>query len=300
MVENRMFNAVKVSGNKGVNYLYASLAPILVFLMIRLGQYVGLEFFNLIPTDWLLVTNFIVDPIFISLLIFIFPTLLLLIWVYAVEKRPLIGLGFYKRGAFGELLKGLGLGALMMSAIVLLEVGTGSIQFSGAFFSLENTLNFVLIFPCWLLQSGTEELLTRGWLFPVVTKRANLPIGIAVSSLLFSALHLLNPSVSLIPLLNIALFGLLACLYLLKTDNIWGVAGMHAAWNCFQGSFFGRPVSGLDPAYAFMSFERGDVPEYLSGGGFGPEGGIFSSLVLLAVIAYLAWDLLKNKKKATL
>lgn len=299
MKEIRMFGAVKPIPNKQLAWLYAVATIFLLVFFLYLGNFLGgLVFWNLffaLPSDVFQIIMFAIDPLFMDLLIFLFPAGLVCLWVLAVERRSPIGLGFYKEKAWLELLKGGLIGFLLIGAVVGLQVLTGSIHLSYFDFSFENILNLILILPFWFIQSGTEELLTRGWLFPVVSKHTRIWIGTAVSSLLFAILHLQNPSVNWISLLNIALFGLLACLYVLKTDNIWGISAIHAAWNCFQGSFFGLSVSGLSTAYAPMRFENGDVPEFMSGGGFGPEGSLFSSLVMGVYILYLAWDLYQKK-----
>lgn len=295
MKEIRMFGAVKPIPNKQLAWLYAVATIFLLVFFLYLGNFLGgLVVWNLffaLPSDVFQIIMFAIDPLFMDLLIFLFPAGLVCLWVLAVERRSPIGLGFYKEKAWLELLKGGLIGFLLIGAVVGLQVLTGSIHLSYFDFSFENILNLILILPFWFIQSGTEELLTRGWLFPVVSKHTRIWIGTAVSSLLFAILHLQNPSVNWISLLNIALFGLLACLYVLKTDNIWGISAIHAAWNCFQGSFFGLSVSGLSTAYAPMRFENGDVPDFMSGGGFGPEGSLFSSLVMGVYILYLAWDL---------
>ena len=295
MKEIRMFGAVKPIPNKQLAWLYAVATIFLLVFFLYLGNFLGgLVVWNLffaLPSDVFQIIMFAIDPLFMDLLIFLFPAGLVCLWVLAVERRSPIGLGFYKEKAWLELLKGGLIGFLLIGAVVGLQVLTGSIHLSYFDFSFENILNLILIMPFWFIQSGTEELLTRGWLFPVVSKHTRIWIGTAVSSLLFAILHLQNPSINWISLLNIALFGLLACLYVLKTDNIWGISAIHAAWNCFQGSFFGLSVSGLSTAYAPMRFENGKVPEFMSGGGFGPEGSLFSSLVMSVYILYLAWDL---------
>ena len=299
MKEIRMFGAVKPIPNKQLAWLYAVATIFLLVFFLYLGNFLGgLVVWNLffaLPSDVFQIIMFAIDPLFMDLLIFLFPAGLVCLWVLAVERRSPIGLGFYKEKAWLELLKGGLIGFLLIGAVVGLQVLTGSIHLSYFDFSFENILNLILILPFWFIQSGTEELLTRGWLFPVVSKHTRIWIGTAVSSLLFAILHLQNPSINWISLLNIALFGLLACLYVLKTDNIWGISAIHAAWNCFQGSFFGLSVSGLSTAYAPMRFENGDVPEFMSGGGFGPEGSLFSSLVMGVYILYLAWDLYQKK-----
>lgn len=300
MKEIRMFGAVKPIPNKQLAWLYAVATIFLLVFFLYLGNFLGgLVVWNLffaLPSDVFQIIMFAIDPLFMDLLIFLFPAGLVCLWVLAVERRSPIGLGFYKEKAWLELLKGGLIGFLLIGAVVGLQVLTGSIHLSYFDFSFENILNLILILPFWFIQSGTEELLTRGWLFPVVSKHTRIWIGTAVSSLLFAILHLQNPSINWISLLNIALFGLLACLYVLKTDNIWGISAIHAAWNCFQGSFFGLSVSGLSTAYAPMRFENGDVPDFMSGGGFGPEGSLFSSLVMGVYILYLAWDLYQKKQ----
>lgn len=300
MKETRMIGAVKPFNNKLFGWLYALAVIFLLVVFINLGSFLGgLVVWNLIMAgspDVIQFLMYTIDPIFVDLFIFIFPAALVCIWVLAVERRSPKGLGFFKEKAGWEILKGWFIGFLLIGSVVGIQVLTGSIRLSQVDFSRENILSFILIMPFWFIQSGTEELLTRGWLFPVVSRHTRIWIGGAVSSLLFAILHLQNPSVSWISLLNIALFGLLACLYVLKTDNIWGISAIHAAWNCFQGSFFGLSVSGLSTGYAPMRFENGDVPELMSGGFFGPEASLFSSLVMSVYIFYLAWNLYQGSK----
>ena len=300
MKEIRMMAAVKSFKNKILGWVYAFATIFLLVMFIKFGSYMGGLFLwssvMALPSDFLQLLMFTIDPLFVDLLVFLFPATFVCLWVWVVERRSPKGLGFFKDKAWQEVLKGWLIGFVMMGAVVGLQVLTGSIQLTQVDFSWENMFSFLLIMPFWFIQSGTEELLTRGWLFPVVSKHTRIWIGTAVSSLLFAILHLQNPSIDWISLLNIALFGLLACLYVLKTDNIWGISAIHAAWNCFQGSFFGLSVSGLSTAYAPMRFENGEVPDLMSGGDFGPEASLFSSLVMGSYILYLAWDLYQKKQ----
>ncbi len=295
----RMFEAVKRSDRPYMDCLYAALVPILVYLTIQIGAFIGtfaiMIFTSLTPSELIQFLFFTMDPIFLNLAIFVFYTLLLFVWVKGVERRPLIDLGFYKKGALLQLVIGWGIGFAMITAIVAVMLLTGALHLDATLFSLPNLINLLAIAPFWFLQSGTEELLTRGWLFPVVSKKTNLVIGTAVSSLLFSFLHIHNHAVTWVSLLNISLFGLLACLYVLYTDNIWGVSAIHATWNCIQGHFYGLPVSGISPAYSLMRFSTSNQPDYLTGGMFGPEGSIYSSLVMGIVILLLGFGLWKRK-----
>ena len=164
------------------------------------------------------------------------------------------------------------------------------IDFSG------NTLLFVLsTIPFWLIQGGTEELLTRAWLLPIINKRSNLALAIGISSTLFGIIHLGNNNVTVLSILSIILSGVFMALYMLKTDNIWGVAGLHGAWNFTQGTIFGVAVSGTTTGPSLFSFEtKTGVAEWISGGSFGTEGSIMASIILLLGIIYLALQLKKE------
>jgi hypothetical protein len=61
--------------------------------------------------------------------------------------------------------------------------------------------------------------------------------------------------------------------------------GIHAAWNFAVGAVYGLPVSGLETSSALLAVEP-DGPRVLTGGAFGPEGGVLM-LAALAVGAGL-------------
>ena len=86
-------------------------------------------------------------------------------------------------------------------------------------------------------------------------------------------------------------------LYLLKTDTVWGVAGIHGAWNFAQGNLFGILVSGQSSGTSIMKFTPQGNQGWLSGGSFGIEGSIMTSLVLLLLIIYLAYQLKKENER---
>ena len=86
-------------------------------------------------------------------------------------------------------------------------------------------------------------------------------------------------------------------LYLLKNDTVWGVAGIHGAWNFAQGNLFGILVSGQPSGTSLMTFLPQGNQDWLSGGSFGIEGSIMTSLVLLLLIFYLAHQLKKENER---
>ncbi|MBP2621566.1 CPBP family intramembrane glutamic endopeptidase [Streptococcus panodentis] len=231
---------------------------------------------------------------------FIFMALALFAWVRFAEGRPIGSLGFVKKGWLLNLLKGFGLGFVLFSLVALLMLLTGVGHFEWGYLTLEPLIYILILIPLWIIQGGTEELVTRAWLLPVAVKKTNLPIGLVTSSLLFAFLHLGNPGIGFLPILNIALFGFLASLYLLWTDNVWGIVGLHAAWNFTQGNIYGFSVSGTGIDAAAFNFIPQSELSFLTGGSFGAEASLYCSLVTLLAIAFLLWRMKKDGSLARL
>lgn len=234
--------------------------------------------------------------IFFQLGNFFFMALLVFLWVKFIEKRPFSSLGFFKEGWLKELGRGFLIGAVQFSLVVvlLLVTGTGSLKFGQV--NLQSLIFVLAIIPFWILQGGTEELVTRGWLFPAVSAKSNIFIGILISSALFGALHLFNPGVTVLSIVNIILDGIFACFLMLKYDNMWVLAGMHGAWNFVQGNIYGIQVSGQGASTSILNYSSQSSVDLLSGGAFGAEGSIFATIVLIGCIAYLYWSLKKENR----
>lgn len=236
------------------------------------------------------------SSLYFQLSLFAFVTILVLVWVKFFEKRSISSLGFIKEKWLIEIGKGWLAGTVLFSLSFVLSYFLGGLTFERVDLSPATLAYVFSLIPFWFVQSGTEELLTRGWLLPNVYKRTNLAIAVAVSSSLFGLLHLANNNVTILSIVSIILSGFLMALYMLKTDNIWGVAGLHAAWNFTQGNIFGVAVSGQSAGASILRFSvNSDAAEWISGGSFGTEGSLLACVVLLCGIAFLAVSL-KNEK----
>ena len=227
---------------------------------------------------------------------FVFMILALFLWLRWAEGRPLATLGFVKKGSLVELVKGLAVGFLLFSLVALLMLLSGAGSFEWGQLTLEPFLYILILLPLWMIQGGAEELVTRAWLFPAVSAKSNIFIGILISSALFGALHLFNPGVTILSIVNIILDGIFACFLMLKYDNMWVLAGMHGAWNFVQGNIYGIQVSGQGASASILNYSSQSSVDFLSGGAFGAEGSIFASIVLIGCIAYLYWSLKKENR----
>ena len=226
--------------------------------------------------------------LYYELFSFVFILLLFIFWVKFIEKNPLSTLGFVKKNWLKYLGWGILISLLQMGVIALVYQVSGIGSFELNELSLEPILFILGLFPFWLLQGGTEEVATRGWLLTRIAARTNLPLAIGISSSLFGILHLGNAGVTFLSVLNIILDGVLAALLFIYTDSIWLVVAQHGTWNYVQGNLLGFQVSGTGADASIFTFTMGSGPDWLTGGEFGAEGSIITTLVLLVslVVVY--------------
>ncbi len=226
--------------------------------------------------------------LYYELFSFVIILFLFIFWVKVIEKNSLSTLGFVKRNWLKYLGWGILLSLLQMGMIALVYQVGGIGTFELNELSLEPILFILGLFPFWLLQGGTEEVATRGWLLTRIAARTNLPLAIAISSSLFGILHMGNAGVTFLSVLNIILDGVLAGLLFIYTDSIWLVVAQHGTWNYVQGNLLGFQVSGTGADASIFSFSMGYGPDWLTGGAFGAEGSIITTLVLIVslVIVY--------------
>ncbi|NQK45731.1 CPBP family intramembrane metalloprotease [Streptococcus suis] len=278
------FISEKAKSRFNLNFI---LSPITALVLMAVAETVG--YFSFMPLFFIFIDNAFVT-LSLELFAFAFISLTIILWARFVEKSSWLGLGMTKKGAFKDFMLGWGIGAAMLITCVLLMWGFGAIRISSIQFSPQLFGEFLVLVLAWSVQGTTEELLSRGWMFSSLAAKHNIPVGALVSSLFFTFLHLGNDGISLIPLLDLTLFAILACLVMLKTGNLWVISGIHAAWNCFQGNVFAFPVSGTQAGQAFIAVETYG-PDWLSGGAFGVEGSVISLIVQGLMIAWLIYDL---------
>lgn len=218
-------------------------------------------------------------------------------WTRKVEKRPIRTLGFYRENFLVNLLKGFGLGLVLFLLTLLGLVALGQYRLESIQLNPYSISFVVFTIPFWILQGTAEEVVSRAWLLPQLASRTNLKLAVLISSMFFTLLHMGNSGLTPLSLVNLFLFGVAMALYLLKTDTVWGVAGIHGAWNFAQGNLFGILVSGQPSGTSLMTFLPQGDQEWLSGGSFGIEGSIMTSLVLLLLIVYLGYQLKKENER---
>jgi membrane protease YdiL (CAAX protease family) len=139
-----------------------------------------------------------------------------------------------------------------------------------------------------------EELMFRG--LPMVVAGAAIGRGRAVLilSVLFALAHLTNPNVTSTGIGNIALAGIFLSLAFFSPGGMWTAFGAHLGWNATLAAL-AAPVSGLPFDIPYVDYRTGG-PAWLTGGAFGPEGGLLATVTLTAAVALVArW----NRKDST-
>jgi CAAX protease family protein len=149
----------------------------------------------------------------------------------------------------------------------------------------------------WLAQSGktvlilapaalSEELMFRG--FPMVMAARAIGRGraIVLLSVLFAVAHIRNPDVTPAGLGNIALAGIWLSLAFFSPGGMWTAFGAHLGWNATLAAL-AAPVSGLPFNIPYIDYRMGH-PVWLTGGAFGPEGGLLATLALTVTVVLVA------------
>jgi membrane protease YdiL (CAAX protease family) len=141
----------------------------------------------------------------------------------------------------------------------------------------------------------SEEVILRGYFMVSVASRAPMLVAILANSLIFALLHLLNNGITALSMVNLALFGVFASVYTLKSNSIWGICAIHSIWNFAQGNIFGIAVSGSRIDTSVFSFTPTKAGALINGGSFGLEGGLAVTAVLF--IGLIATMLVKGRSE---
>lgn len=142
-----------------------------------------------------------------------------------------------------------------------------------------------------------EEFVVRGYLLTNVAEgvrgyasddRAAVLAAISSTAVLFGALHAANPDGTALSFLTITLAGVVLGVAYAATGRLAFPIGLHTTWNVGLGPLFGLPVSGLMTDTALVPVQV-DGPRLVTGGPFGPEGGLVMFLALAVGAGMLVW-----------
>ena len=184
---------------------------------------------------------------------------------------------------------GIGVGGLTLAAALLLALGKlafGPDDGTAGAWAIIVIGDFALLG----IAAASEEALFRGYAFQVVAQRFGAVAATVVGSIAFAFAHGANPSVGAIALINIFLAGVLLSVAYLKTCSLWFATALHLGWNWAMASLFDLPVSGITYFDTPLYEPVVGAPTWLTGGMFGPEGGMVGTIGFAAALAaVLGW-----------
>ncbi len=198
---------------------------------------------------------------------------------YAVPTGPVRGFGLGCLVGWAPAALALALSLVVGGARVLGDSGTAT-DYVGAI--LRTTL---LLAPAALV----EEVMFRG-VSQVLLARVvgRWPAVLALSGL-FALAHVFNPNTTALGLVNIGLAGIFLGATFYTPGGLWAAWGAHLGWNATLAAL-DAPVSGLPFPIPLINYEPGGPP-WLTGGTFGPEGGLLATVAIaLATLAAWRWS----------
>lgn len=190
------------------------------------------------------------------------------------------GLLAFTRVANVDVMAAIGVGGAVGSAVNGLP-GSSAGAAAGAADWSASALRLMLQLAPWALW---EELVFRGYLWTVAEDASSPRVALVSTSVAFGLVHITNPGANVRTIAMVMLAG--ACLGALRliTNSLAAAWLAHLAWNWCMAALLHVPVSGM---YTPAPLYRGDVhgPPWLTGGAWGPEGGLIAGGVFLGALA---------------
>lgn len=181
-------------------------------------------------------------------------------------------------GKLRELGAGLVWGTALVCAVVAVLAAVGAYRVAAVGWDKGILIGLV----AGIMGGVGEELLFRGVLLRLLEAWLGSWWALAVTAVLFGAMHLSNAGATPVGAAAIALeAGILLGACYLVTRRLWLAIGLHAAWNFVQGGIFGSDISGaVNSRGLFEASFSG--PDLLTGGSMGVEGSLVAVVICTA------------------
>jgi membrane protease YdiL (CAAX protease family) len=206
------------------------------------------------------------------------------------------GLGLSVDGRAGrDFVVGVAIATAVMLGILAVELAAGGITATRIPFAAGAAAKGGLEL---IVQGGVDELLMRGMLISglALVLGGRRLAAVLIASVLFGLAHMFFKGASSESVISNTIGGITYGLAFILTGRIWLGLGLHFAWNFAEGPLLGFPVSGYD--FGAGLFHIADLgPVWMTGGQYGPEGGVIGIGFRFVVIALaLAWVRIGNRQ----
>lgn len=208
-----------------------------------------------------------------------------------VERRGHAAVDFpLTRRAPGEVAGGLLAGIAAMAAVVAASALVGVYGWAGEAGTVAGWVTVAAAgLAAFAIPAAAEEAVFRGYLLRSLGRAAGPVAAVLITSVLFAFVHGGNPAVGPLAFANIFLAGVLLAVAVLRTGTLWLATGVHLGWNWVTDVPLDLPVSGIDAFDTPLYDGVPAAPAWLSGGAFGPEGGLAGTAGALAALGLILW-----------
>lgn len=184
--------------------------------------------------------------------------------------------------------QGVALGAVMLAFVSLVPAAFGQQQFQ---ISRDGAWEIASMFFWGGLAcvgiAVSEELWFRGYVLRQLHRARGAWRAAAVTGFLFGLMHAANLGANKLAIANVALVGVWLAFTVFRTGSMWLAIGFHLIWDLLEAGFWGEPLSGAGVrASVLVRVSSNDA--LWTGGDFGPEAGLPTTVMLAAFILLFA------------
>lgn len=131
-----------------------------------------------------------------------------------------------------------------------------------------------------------------------IHRKNGLEISILLTALLSVLIHITIYPYSILTIINTFLWAVFLCLLVIDSKDIWLAAGFHLGWNYIQSVFFSHIVNGIHTNTTFLHIAINKELPLLTGGAYGPQGSVITTLLLLLLSTLYLFKIDKRKKQS--
>jgi membrane protease YdiL (CAAX protease family) len=206
-----------------------------------------------------------------------------------IEKRDVVELS--GNGSLKNISLGILIGTVLQCLTILVICIFGNFQI----ISVNSFYSLITPFSIAFSVAIFEEILLRGIIFRITEEKLGSYVSLILSGVIFGAVHLMNPSSTLLSSLCIGLVGIIFGASYIYSRSLWLPIAIHFSWNFLQSGIFGAVTSGNEKTNSLFNTQISGS-ELITGGDFGPEGTIQATLLWL-IVAILLMVLITKQNK---
>ncbi|WP_075981896.1 CPBP family intramembrane glutamic endopeptidase [Bacillus massilinigeriensis] len=207
------------------------------------------------------------------------------------ERKKGWVVGWRDRHTISNIFMGLMIISIVVAISMSIMILGGKVTLEDHSFKMELVISQALLF---LIVGLGEEWLFRGYFYGLYKEAYGVKTAIITNSLLFAAIHLLNPysfskplEFLFIEIVNIFLLSLIMSQSRVFSGSLWMPIGIHFLMNFLQSSIFGFRNGGKDVESLFSVIYSDK--NIWNGAGYGLESSLIFTPVLLIVVLLLGF-----------